>query len=67
MYKDGRPTFVTTDKKNFKSVVKARLSIAYLKLKFDELQNDDLTQILVFLEGVELKKNYARVKKQDSK
>ena len=38
-------------------VVKARLSIVH-ELNYDEIQNDHLIQTLVFLEGVELKKNY---------
>ena len=33
------------------------ISIAYLQLNFNEIQNDYLTQTLVFLSGVELKKN----------
>ena len=32
------------------------MSIVYLQLKFDETQNDYLTQTLVFLAGVELRK-----------
>ena len=32
------------------------VSIVYLQLKFDKIQNDCLTQTLVFLAGVELKK-----------
>ena len=36
--------------------VKTRVSIVYLQLKFDEIQNDYLTQTLVFLAGVEMKK-----------
>ena len=38
-------------------VVKAQLSIVSLQLKFDKIQNDSLIQSLVFLAGVEVKKN----------
>ena len=34
---------------------KSRLSITHLQLKFDEIENDFLTQTLVFSAGVELK------------
>ena len=43
-------------RENHEWVVKIRVSIAYIQLKFDEIQNDYLTQTLVFLAGVELKK-----------
>ena len=36
--------------------MKTRLSIVYLQLKFDKIQNDNSTQTLVFLAKVELKK-----------
>ena len=36
--------------------VKTRVSNVYQQLKFDEIQNDHLTQTLIFLAGVELKK-----------
>ena len=36
---------------------KTPISIVHLHLKFDELQKDYLIQMLVFLAGVELKKN----------
>ena len=36
--------------------VKTRLSTVYRQLKFDEIQNDYLIQILVFLAGIKLKK-----------
>ena len=39
------------------SAVRTRVSIVYLQLKFNEIQNDYLTQILLFLIGLELKKN----------
>ena len=42
--------------KNHERAVKIEVSIAYLQFKFDEVQNDYLTQTLVFLAGVELKK-----------
>ena len=38
--------------------VRTRESIVYLQLKFDEIKNDYLTQTLVFLVGVELKKKH---------
>ena len=55
-YIDRRSNFVTTDKNNHEWIVKFLVSIAYLYLKFDEIQNDYLTQTLAFLAGVELKK-----------
>ena len=42
-----------------KKIIKTRLSIIYLQLKFDEIQNYYLTQTLIFLAGVELKKKYS--------
>ena len=41
---------------NHASAVKTRVSIVYLQLYFDEIQNDYLAQTLVFLVGFELKK-----------
>ena len=38
------------------SIVHLLLYIAFCKLNVDEIQNDDLTQILVYFAGVELKK-----------
>ena len=55
-YVERRSIFVTTGKKIHEWVVKAGLLIVYLKLKFDEIQNDYLTQTLALLTEVELKK-----------
>ena len=41
---------------NHEQAVRTRVSIPYLQIKVDEILNDYLTQILVFLAGVELKK-----------
>ena len=53
---DVRFNFVITDKKNHKWVVKTRLSFVFPHFKFEEIQNDYLTQILIFSAEVELKK-----------
>ena len=41
---------------NHERAVKTCVSILCLQLKFDEIQNDYLTQTLVLLAGVEFKK-----------
>ena len=41
---------------------KARLSILYLQLNFDEIKNDFLTETRRILEGVELKKKKKKIK-----
>ena len=58
-YIGRRYNFVTTGKENQEFVVKTGLSIVYLQIMFDEIQKDTLTEILVFLEGVKLKKTQA--------
>ena len=35
-----------------------RVSIVYLQMKFNEIQNENLTQIVVFLEGIEVKSKF---------
>ena len=42
-----------------KQAIKTRVSIVYLQLKIDEIQNDYLIQTLVFLAGVEMRKTPA--------
>ena len=42
-------------RKSHELALKTRVPIVYLQVKFDEMQNDYLTQTLVFLGPVELK------------
>ena len=55
-YIDRRSNSVTTDQNVIDDLKKTRILIVYLQLKFDEIQNDYLTQALVFLARVDLKK-----------
>ena len=62
-YVDRQCNSVVSRQKNHIRAVKTRVTIVYVQLKFDESQDDYLTQTLVYLTGVELKKNVLLLEK----